>query len=67
LSPGQPTARKAQLPSGNRTAQEANAGAPKGSRKPGQTIGSSAEPRITDRIRAYARSRKGADVGRVSP
>jgi hypothetical protein len=39
---GKPTVRKAELPSGRRMTQEANAGGRKGSRKPGQQVGSSA-------------------------
>src|SRR6476619_2679632 len=65
---GGPTVRKAQLPSGRRMTQEANADTPKGDRKPGTRV--SAPPpngcRITGRIRACCPARKGADVGLVS-
>lgn len=37
--PGKPTVREAEFPGGNRMAQEANAGMPKGDRKPGPRSG----------------------------
>ena len=68
VSAGRPTVRKAQLPSGRRKTQEANADTPKGDRKPGTRV--SAPPpngsRITGRIRVWCPARKGADVGQVS-
>lgn len=64
---GKSTARKAQLPSGNKMVQEANAGGRKEAGNRETTVGSSAGVFcITDRIRADARSRKGADVDQVS-
>lgn len=46
---GKPTARKVEFPSGKRMAQQANAGVPKGDRKPGQDRTPSVS-RITGRI-----------------
>jgi len=64
---GKPTVRKAQLPSGNKMVQEANAGGRKAAGNRETTVGSSAGVfRITGRIRAAARTRKGADVDQVS-
>ena len=64
---GRPTVRRAQLPGGNRKAQEANAGGPKGNGKPGRDDRPLRRlSRITGRIRVIARTRKGADVGLVS-
>jgi hypothetical protein len=64
---GKPTVRKAQLPSGNKMVQEANAG---GRKAPGnrETTADSfvGVSRITGRIRADARTCKGADVDQVS-
>lgn len=39
---GRPTVRRAEVPGGNRMAREANGGAPKGDRKPGQKTAPSA-------------------------
>lgn len=62
--PGRPTARKAQISSGNRMIQEAKADRPKGRRKAGQPFTCSG---ITRRIRAQlARPEKGAHVDLVS-
>jgi hypothetical protein len=53
LVPGKLTAREASFPGGRRTVQEANAGVPKGSGKPGQDGRAlRGQPRITGRIRA---------------
>ena len=53
--PGQPTVREAQLPGGRRMVQQANAGRPKGDRKPTRDGCSLWWPcRITARIQASA-------------
>lgn len=61
--PGKPTARKAQLSSGNRMAQEANAGGSKGQRKILESFnpGHNSPDTGLDDL-----NRKGAHVGRVS-
>jgi len=57
LLSGKPTVREAELLSGRRMTQEANAGGRKGSRKPGQRGRLLRRPsRITGRIRAVARA-----------
>jgi hypothetical protein len=65
---GRPTARDAELPGGNRMVQEANAGVPKGAGKPGQhgrvLLAAALDNRPDTGQRA--RTRKGADVDRVS-
>jgi hypothetical protein len=67
LASGKPTVRKAQLPSGNKMVQEANAGGRKAAGTREMLTDSSVGPlRITGRIRADARTRKGADVDQVS-
>ncbi len=65
--PGKPTVRKAQSLGGNRMAQEANAGRPKGQGKTGRRRNSCRVSRITRRIRASGSPvRKDAHVGLVS-
>ncbi len=66
LSPGRLTVRKAQFPSGNRMAQEANAGSRKAAGNRERRLVLHQFSRITGQIRALARTRKGADVGQVS-
>ena len=64
---GKPTARKPQLPSGNKMVQVANAGSRKATGNQEMLTDSSVGPLwITGRIRAGARTRKGADVDQVS-
>lgn len=65
--PGKPTVRKAEISGGNRTAQQANAGASKDDRKIGQHGVTSTGSRSNwPDTGPGARARKGADVGRVS-
>ena len=65
--PGRPTARKAQLPSGNRMAQEANAGSRKETGTRGSMAGlSTGRPAQPSGYGCTARTRKAADVGQVS-
>ena len=63
---GKPTARKAQSPSEGRMTWEANAGGRKATGNRGKRPALRRSPRITGRIRAAARTRKGADAGQVS-
>ena len=63
---GQPTVRKAQSPSEGRMTWEANAGGRKATGNRGKRLALRRSPRITGRIRAAARTRKGADAGQVS-
>jgi hypothetical protein len=62
---GKPTARKAQLPSGHRMTRKPMPVAER-QRETRDKVGgpSAARPAITGRIRASARTRKGADVAR---
>jgi hypothetical protein len=65
MMPGRPTARKAQLPSGHRMTQEANAGSRKAT---GNRDVWPAPPLAVSYNRpdtGSARARKGADVGQV--
>lgn len=65
--PGKPTVRKAQSRGGRRMVQEANAGGRKAAgNRDVMTAPSGGRLRITGRIRADARTRKGADVDQVS-
>jgi len=63
---GQPTARKAQSPSEGRLTWEANAGGRKATGNRGKRPALRRSPRTTGRIRAAARTWKGADAGQVS-
>ena len=61
-----PTAKKAQSPSKGRMTWEANAGGRKATGNRGKQPALRRSPRTTGRIRAVARTRKGADAGQVS-
>src|SRR6266849_6699334 len=63
---GKPTARKAQSPREGRMTWEANAGGRKATGNRGKQPALRRSPRTTGRIRAAARTRKGADAGQVS-
>src|SRR4051812_48888551 len=63
---GKPTVRKAQSPSEDRMTWEANAGGRKATGRRGKRPALRRSPRRTGRIRAAARTRKGADAGQVS-
>ena len=64
---GRPTVRKAELLGGNRMAKKRMPAAERQQETGTSMVGSSAgRSRITGRIRAAARTRKGADVGQVS-
>jgi hypothetical protein len=64
---GKPTVREAQLPGGRRMVQQANAGRPKGDRKPRQQ-GCSLRAAVSDNWpdTGICLARKGADVDQVS-
>ncbi len=63
--PGKPTARKAQSPSGQRMTRKANAGQPKGDRKPGRWL--APPPAVSHNWpdTGACPTRKGADAGQV--
>ena len=66
MAAGRPTVREAEVLSGNRMVQQANAGASKGDGKTAQDDRSSKRScRITGRIRARGPPRKRADMDRV--